>query len=80
MPVHVLQNTAARSEDYPLDEPLLRALWQMEDGHFWHRARNRWILRKLAERGMPAGGAFLEIGCGSGAVTRALHRLSLIHI
>ena len=74
MPVHVLQNTAARSEDYPLDEPLLRALWQMEDGHFWHRARNRWILRKLAERGMPAGEAFLEIGCGSGAVTRALHR------
>jgi SAM-dependent methyltransferase len=74
MPVHIVPDTVPRTEDYPLDGPLLRALWQMEDGHFWHRARNRWILRALERRGVKPAASFLEIGCGAGAVTRTLHK------
>ena len=74
MPVHIVPDTVPRTEDFPLDGPLLRALWQMEDGHFWHRARNRWILRALERRGVKPAASFLEIGCGAGAVTRTLHK------
>lgn len=72
MPIEIVPDTVARVEDYPLDEPLLRALWQMEDGHFWHRARNRWILQALQRHGLAPGTSVLEVGCGGGAVTRAL--------
>ena len=44
----------------------------MEERHFWHRARNRWIARALADAGSPPPCTLLEVGCGSGAVAQAL--------
>ena len=74
MALQIVPNTVPRAEDYPLDGPLLDALWEMENGHFWHRARNRWIRRALKGRGITPGASLLEVGCGAGAVTRALYR------
>jgi SAM-dependent methyltransferase len=47
---------------------LLRA----ENTHFWHRARNQFILQKLAKLAISPGGSLLELGCGGGAVSAAL--------
>ncbi len=45
----------------------------MEDRHFWHAARNGWILRALEMQGVRPPARVLEVGCGSGAVASALH-------
>jgi 2-polyprenyl-3-methyl-5-hydroxy-6-metoxy-1,4-benzoquinol methylase len=62
-----------RDADFDLDPDLLAGLWRMEDHHFWHAARNRFILRALASAGVRPPAAVLEVGCGAGAVARALH-------
>lgn len=74
MPLTVLSGTSHREEDMPLDPEVLAGLWRMEESHFWHRARNRWIVRALRERGIAPGARILEVGCGSGAVAIELHR------
>jgi SAM-dependent methyltransferase len=61
-----------RAEDYDLDPEVLAALWRMEDRHFWHRARNRWIARALAAAGVTPPARVLEVGCGGGAVASYL--------
>jgi SAM-dependent methyltransferase len=66
-----------RSADYDLDPEILRALWTMEERHFWHAARNRWIERALRDRGGRPGWRVLDVGCGSGAVARHLHARGL---
>lgn len=43
----------------------------MEDEHFWHWARNHWILHALKSRHCVTHSSFLEVGCGAGAVARA---------
>jgi 2-polyprenyl-3-methyl-5-hydroxy-6-metoxy-1,4-benzoquinol methylase len=60
------------SADFDLDPLVLDGLWRMEETHFWHAARNRWIERALAEYGAPPPARILEVGCGGGAVARAL--------
>lgn len=60
------------SADFDLDPVVLEALWRMEDTHFWHAARNRWIERVLRAYGAPPPARFLEVGCGGGAVARML--------
>jgi len=57
-------------DDFPLDPVVIEALWAMEDRHFWHAARNAWIVEALRRAG--AGERVLEIGCGSGAVACSL--------
>jgi SAM-dependent methyltransferase len=46
----------------------------MEERHFWHLARNAWILRGLRRYGVQPPDSFLEIGCGSGVVARGLQQ------
>jgi len=70
MTLVVIDAGAHRAEDYDLDSASLAALWRMEERHFWHRARNRFILRELSE--LPPPARILEVGCGSGAVSTAL--------
>lgn len=72
MPLEILTGTAHREEDYGLDPETIEALWRMEERHFWHAARNAWILEALRSYGVAPPARFLEVGCGSGAVAAAL--------
>lgn len=74
MSVQNVPNTVHHQADYPLSWTELEALWRMEERHFWHRARNRWILETLKRRGIQPTVSFLEVGCGGGAVAGALHQ------
>jgi SAM-dependent methyltransferase len=40
-----------------------------ENKEYFARERLRWLRRRLGERGVPAGGALLDFGCGTGAST-----------
>lgn len=62
------------ADDFDLPPDIVPMLWRMEERHFWHRARNAWISRALADAGQPPPARVLEIGCGSGAVAAHLHR------
>lgn len=62
-----------RHEDFELDGESLHALWEMEERHFWHAARNRWIEAAMLDAGLGRGARILEVGCGSGAVAGYLH-------
>jgi SAM-dependent methyltransferase len=50
------------------------ALLAAEEAHFWHRARNRFIRRKIADLGVPPRARVLELGCGAGCVSSDLAR------
>lgn len=69
----VMPNVRHREADYELDPELMRRLWRMEERHFWHAARNRWIRRALLRYGAPPPARILDVGCGSGAVAGMLH-------
>jgi SAM-dependent methyltransferase len=56
------------------DEADVRALLHAEQAHFWHRARNRFILRKIGALGVRPGARILELGCGAGCVAAELAR------
>lgn len=73
MPIVVLASVVSHNEnDFALDADILPSLWHMEENHFWHHARNMWILRTLAHHGASPPARVLEVGCGSGAVAGAL--------
>lgn len=72
MPI-VITPTEHRGDDFDLDPEVVAGLWRMEESHFWHAARNRWIADMSAAAGVAPGATFLEIGCGSGAVASFLH-------
>lgn len=58
-------------------DPLwFQQLFEVEDRHFWFRARNRVIAEALQEivKGLPHGYRVLEIGCGTGNTLRVLKR------
>ena len=64
-----------RSDDAAFDisdEADVSALLRAEEAHFWHRARNRFILRKIAALGAVPGARILELGCGAGCVAAEL--------
>lgn len=52
----------------------VKALLQAEERHFWHRARNRFIVNRLRAIGVCPGKRVLELGCGAGCVAAALAR------
>jgi SAM-dependent methyltransferase len=56
------------------DEADVRALFQAEERHFWHRARKGFIARKLEQAGVAPGARVLELGCGAGCVAAELAR------
>ncbi len=74
MTIVTLPGAHHRTADFELDPEVLAGLWRMEDRHFWHAARNRWILRALASAGAGPGSRVLDIGCGGGIVAAALTR------
>ncbi len=51
------------------------ALNRAEDMHFWHRARNALLARRLASLGAAPPDRILDLGCGSGCVAAHLARL-----
>jgi SAM-dependent methyltransferase len=53
------------------DPALFSVLARVDASHFWFVARNELIVG-LCDRYFPAAKSFLEIGCGTGAVLRAL--------
>jgi SAM-dependent methyltransferase len=54
-----------------MDPRAFEALSKVETEHFWFVARNELIVG-LADRFFPDATSFLEIGCGNGAVLRAM--------
>jgi SAM-dependent methyltransferase len=70
----VLSEGEHRSADFDLDPAVLAGLWNMEERHFWHSARNRWIARAIEQYGPKPPARLLEVGCGSGAVAGDLQR------
>jgi SAM-dependent methyltransferase len=53
------------------DPAAFETLAQLEEQHFWFRARNRLICAEL-ERDFPDAGSMLEIGCGTGFVLQGV--------
>ena len=69
-----LADVSHNDSDFDRDPEVLESLWKMEETHFWHAARNRWILEALRKSGILAPSKILEVGCGSGTVVRALQK------
>lgn len=66
---------ASPSQSY--DPAYFDLLFQVEESHFWFRARNS-VIAMLSERltvDLPASYRMLEIGCGTGNVLRRLERV-----
>lgn len=78
----IMPNVRHRDADFELDPELMRRLWHMEERHFWHAARNRWIRRGLEAYGLRPPARILDVGCGSGAVAGMLqsHGYSVVGI
>jgi len=72
--LHIVPGTTHNERDYALRPTFIQALWDTEERHFWHLARNAWILRGLQGHGLRPPDSFLEVGCGSGVVARALQQ------
>lgn len=73
MAITIVEGTEHKEEDFELLFDSMEPLWDMEDRHFWHESRNHWIIQAVQSIAqLPAQAKFLEIGCGSGAVSRAL--------
>ena len=69
MPVTWIDTTAHDFETFEICPETQPLLWRMEEKHFWHAARNEWILDTLRRYAGKSKGRFLEVGCGSGAAT-----------
>ena len=61
-------------DDFPFDPVVFESVWRMEERHFWHAARNEWILEALRDHGVRPPARLLDVGCGSGAVACFLSR------
>ena len=71
------QDSEAIASERSYDPAYFAHLFQIEDQHFWFRARNLLIGKVMAglERKLPAGYRVLEVGCGTGNVLRVLERV-----
>lgn len=75
-PASELHDTHGQSHWAAYDAAGIQQLLEVEDRHFWFRARNQ-IIRALVDapiQTMPQGLRILEVGCGSGNVLRVLKR------
>jgi SAM-dependent methyltransferase len=66
--------TQGTDEEHSYDPGYFAPIAGAEQRHFWFRARNRILgaLMKQAAREVPAGSRVLEVGCGTGNVTRTM--------
>jgi SAM-dependent methyltransferase len=69
-----MQDKLAEHDSY--DPSYFSHLFEVEDRHFWFRARNRVITAAVARvtARLAPGYRFLEVGCGTGNVLRALEQ------
>ncbi len=67
-------------EDYDAEKIPFEKLWEIEEKHFWFSARNAWILKTLSKHGFKNTDHFLEVGCGGGAVAKALLQLGTQYV
>jgi SAM-dependent methyltransferase len=75
-PIEPDEHNRAESHWAAYDEAGIQRLLEVEDRHFWFRARNR-IIHALVDapvQGLPDSFRILEVGCGSGNVLRVLKR------
>jgi 2-polyprenyl-3-methyl-5-hydroxy-6-metoxy-1,4-benzoquinol methylase len=72
MPLTIMPDVNHSATDFYLDEARLAALWNAEDKHFWHAARNKWILLFLNYYLHSKSASILDVGCGSGGVAKSL--------
>ena len=72
MSLTIMPDTAHSDNDFDLSDERLFALWGAENKHFWHQARSAWILLALDQHLRRRSASILDVGCGSGAVTRSL--------
>lgn len=72
MPLIIMPEVEHSSADFHLDDVRVAALWDSENRHFWHSARNSWILLALDQYLQHRSCSILDVGCGSGAVARSL--------
>jgi 2-polyprenyl-3-methyl-5-hydroxy-6-metoxy-1,4-benzoquinol methylase len=71
--ITILDPASHVEEDFDVtNHERLECLWKMEDFHFWHKTRNKWIVDAMRLNGILPGDKILEVGCGSGGVARAL--------
>jgi 2-polyprenyl-3-methyl-5-hydroxy-6-metoxy-1,4-benzoquinol methylase len=56
------------------DSADVAALLTAENKHFWHLARNRYILARLGRLGVSPPARVIDLGCGAGCVARELVR------
>lgn len=59
------------NSDTGFDSAVFNMLARHEDGHFWFEPRSR-LLAGLADKFFPSSRRYLEIGCGTGVVLRAM--------
>lgn len=66
--------TQGTDEDHSYDPAYFAPIADAEERHFWFRARNRILgtLMTQAARELPPGARVLEVGCGTGNVTRTM--------
>ncbi len=69
----------AMSAGIPLLDRLdLRRKAELEDSHWWFRARRRIVLAEVGRLPLPSGARVLDAGCGSGALLSDLSRLGSV--
>src|SRR5689334_18506816 len=71
------KNSAPTTGEHDSYDPTyFKYLFEIEDKHFWFRARNRVISAAVARvtARLKPGYRFLEVGCGTGNVLRALEK------
>lgn len=67
----ILTIKETETEDFPVEA--FRSIEYAEKRHFWYTARNLFIVKLLQQYcPFPESKTFLEIGCGTGIVTKAL--------